>query len=179
MKNHRHYSIFDREKIVAFVVILAVALVIGVAIGVTVCHGEEPLATCWIMCKPGEGSRVEIRQKPDRESRSVGFLECGDWFLTDAEEKDGWIRAYGVGDGGGWIYLGYVVTEKPKMIMERYVCCAVNRVACRRWQAGPQIQGRAGWLYNGQTCEVFCMADGWAVTSRGYIKSEWLEVDPE
>ena len=85
--NHKHYSIFSKEKIAAFVVIMAIVLVIGIAVGVTVCRGEEPLAKCWIMCKPGEGSRVEIREKPDRGSKSVGFLECGDWFLTDAEEE--------------------------------------------------------------------------------------------
>ena len=35
------------------------------------------------------------------------------------------------------------------------------------------------WLVNGSTVEVFYTAEGWACTSRGYIKSEWLEVDPE
>lgn len=171
----KQYSIFDKEKIVAFVVILAVALVAGIAIGMTVCRGEEPLATCWIMCKPG--SRVTVRREPDKRSMETGYLECGDYFQTDGESRDGWIRCYGAGENG-WVYCGYVVTEKPVKIGERYICCAVKRVACRKWIGGPQVDGN-GWLKQGQNCEVYCMADGWAVTSRGYIKTEWLEVDPE
>ena len=77
---------------------------------------------------------------------------------------------------GGWVYLGYVVTEKPQVIGERYMCNAVKQVACRKWMGGPQVDQKP-WLKNGQTCEVFLMADGWAVTSRGYIRSEWLEFD--
>lgn len=32
------------------------------------------------------------------------------------------------------------------------------------------------WLTNGQFVDVFLMADGWAVTSRGYIRAEYLDV---
>lgn len=179
MKNHRHYSIFDREKIVAFVVILAVVLVIGVAIGVTVCHGEEPLATCYAMCRPG--SHVSVRMEPSKKSTETGFLDCGDSFQTDGESVNGWIRCYGAGEGG-WVYSGYVVTEKPQKVGARFVCTANKQVACRKWMSGPKIDERP-WLRHGQTVEVFVMADGWAVTSRGYIKSEFLdrywEEDPE
>ena len=69
--------------------------VIGVAIGAW-CFGEEALATCWVMCKPG--SRVEIRATPDKGGISEGWLECGDSFETDAETEDGWIHCIGVGD---------------------------------------------------------------------------------
>ena len=64
---------------------------------------------------------------------------------------------------------------------ENYVCVAKSRVACRRWVNGPQIEdnGRPRWLVNGSNVSVFYIAEGWAVTSRGYIQSEWLEVDPE
>ena len=69
------------------------------------------------------------------------------------------------------------MTEKPEKIGERYVCSAVKQVACRKWMGGPQVDQKP-WLKNGQFCEVFLMADGWAVTSRGYVKSEWLEASP-
>ena len=174
MKNHRHYSIFDREKVVAFIAIIALVIVATVALTVSLCKGEA-LATVWAMCKPG--SRVTVRMKPNKDSLETGYLECGDSFQTDGESVDGWIRCYGAGEGG-WVYCGYVVTEKPEKIGERYVCCAVRQVACRKWIGGPQVDKRP-WLRNGQNVEVFCMADGWAVTSRGYIRSEWLEADPE
>ena len=173
MNHRKHYSIFDREKIVAFVAILAVLIVATVAITLSVCKSEN-LATCWIMCKPG--SYVTIREKPNKNSAERGYLDSGDDFKTDGESVDGWIRCCDAGEGG-WVYCGYVVTEKPEQIGERYICVANKQAACRKWIGGPQVDGSA-WLKNGQFCEVFLMADGWAVTSRGYIRSEWLEVSP-
>ena len=108
-------------------------------------------------------------------------LECGDSFETDGENRNGWFRVMNRGECECFIYCGYVVTDEPKPIGENYVCVAKNRVACRRWVDGPQIEdnGRPRWLVNGSNVSVFYIAEGWAVTSRGYIQSEWLEVDPE
>ena len=46
-----------------------------------------------------------------------------------------------------------------------------------RWVDGPQV-ARSPWLRNGSSVQVFYIAGDWAVTSRGYIRTEWLEVDP-
>lgn len=171
--NRKHYSIFDKEKIVVFVLILVVALLIGAIIG-SYCRGEEPMATCWIMCKPG--SYVTVRSEPNKRGYERGYLDSGDSFQTDGESVDGWITC-GAGEGG-WVYSGYVVTEKPEKIGATYVCVAKKRVACRKWIGGPQVSTRP-WMNNGETCQVFLIADGWAVTSRGYIRSEWLELSAE
>lgn len=178
MKDHRHYSIFDREKIVAFIVLILVVAVAAFAIGMSA-RGENGLVKCWVLCSPAEGNRVIVRRAPGRNSQEVGSLKVGDWFLTDAESKNGFIKCYGIGEyGEGWIYSGFVVTEEPEAVFEQYVCVAKTRVAVRRWIGGPQVDGRK-WLNNGQNCTVFHEADGWACTSIGYIRSEWLEVDPE
>lgn len=139
----------------------------------------EQTLTCWVMCQPGD--HVNLRMEPTKDSKCVGWLECGDSFETDAGNKNGWIRVLNRGECECWIYCGYVVTEEPEAIGENYVCVARNRVACRRWVNGPQIEdnGRRRWVVNGSNVGVFYMAEGWAVTSRGYIQSEWLEVDPE
>ena len=156
---------------------LAAILVCGAVFQIALAKGraeaDAHLATVWVMCKPG--SRVEVRAEPSKKSASRGFLECGDSFQTDGESVDGWITCCGVGEGG-WVYCGYVVTEKPVKVGKKYMCNAAKQAACRKWMGGPQIDERP-WIKNGQTCEVFVMADGWAVTSRGYIRSEWLEVD--
>ena len=169
----KHYSIFDREKIFAFFLIIVIVFIIGAIIG-SYCFGEEPLATCWIMCKPG--SYVTIRSEPRKSAEVRGYLDSGDSFQTDGESIDGWITC--CSGEGGWVYTGYVVTEKPQVVGERYICAAKKQVACRKWMSGPQIDGKP-WLRNGEYVQVFLMADGWAVTNRGYIKSEWLDASPE
>ena len=39
--------------------------------------------TCWALCQPGD--HVNLRMEPKKDSKSVGFLECGDSFETDGE----------------------------------------------------------------------------------------------
>ena len=137
---------------------------------------EDATVRAYIMCTPG--STVNVRRTPDKQYQDVGFLECGDWFETDATSSKGFFRCYGVGDyGEGWIFNGYVVTEEPETVNEQYVVVANKRVACRRWINGPQISERP-WITNGTNVWVYCIADGWAVTSHGYVQAEWLEVDP-
>ena len=140
---------------------------------------EDSFVTCWVMCKPVEGNYVSIRRTPSRRSTEVGRLECGDWFETDSTDSDGWIRVYGIGEyGEGWIYCGYVVTEEPQMIGKQYRVASNGRVIIRKWMNGPKVDGK-GYLVNGSTVQVFCIADGWAMTNRGYIMAEFLEEDPE
>ena len=129
----------------------------------------------WVLCRPG--SQVNVRRTPDKRGEPVGYLEAGDWFRTNGESKNGYIRCYDIGEyGEGWIYCGYVVTEEPEEVFQKYMCVANKRVACRKWIGGPQ-NDKFAWLANGNDVDVFYIADGWACTSRGYIVAEWLEVD--
>ena len=175
MKHRNNYSIFDKEKILAMIALVVFVAIIGFVIGRSAGEGT---ATCWILCKPG--SQVYIRERADKGSKSVGWLEAGDPFETDGKTKSGFVHAVGIGEAGeGWIYSGYVVTDEPEKVGETYVCVAKKWVACRRWCGGPQIKGRQGWLHNGSTVQVFLRSEDWCITSRGYIRSEWLEPDPE
>jgi len=155
------------------------AAVVVAAVIIWAAQAEDVTITCWALCQPGD--RVNLRLEPDKGSREVGWLECGESFQTDGESRNGWIRVLDRGECECWIYCGYVVTEQPVKVCENYVCVAKNRVACRRWVDGPQIRinGRLSWLRNGTNVSVFWIAGDWAVTSRGYIQAEWLEVDPE
>lgn len=138
--------------------------------------GSASADTGWVFCKPGD--YVNIRREPDRKSELAGFLDVLEEFQTEWETRDGFVRVYGVGDGEGWIYAGFVSAEKPEEVMETYVCTAKRRVACRRWIDGPRIAGKVGWLKNGGNVTVYYRTSEWSVTSRGYIRSEWLEADP-
>ena len=169
---------YEKTRYLMIGVIVFLILVVGILWYCAERAGAEGrTATCWALCKPG--AQVMVRATPGKNGTVVGYLEAGDPFQTDGESKDGWIRAYGIGDGGGWVYSGYVATEKPQEVFDTYVCCAPNRAACRRWCGGPQIEGKTGWIYNGTDVQVFYWTEDWCVTSRGYIKSEWLEADPQ
>ena len=154
------------------------AALIVAAVIIFACRAEDVTTTCWALCKPGD--HVNLRIDPKKDSASVGWLECGDSFQTDGESINGWLRVLDAGECECWIYSGYVIEEQPEKIGENYVCVARDRVACRRWVDGPQIRinGHLSWLKNGSTVSVFYIAGDWAVTSRGYIRAEWLEVDP-
>ena len=175
MNHRKHYSIFDKEKIVAFIALIIILILIGFCIG-TYCHGESELTKCWIMCKPGD--YINVRRTPSTNSEIVGYLDPCDWFMTDLTSSNGFFRVYGIGEyGEGWVYCGYVTAEEPEQIFERYVCCAKTRVACRRWMNGPKVSSYP-WLTNLSEVDVFYIADGWACTNRGFIMAEYLEVSP-
>lgn len=166
-----------KQKILIIIVIAAVVMAAAYFTEMNACRAaaEDTLIRCWILCKPG--SRVTVRRTPDKRAMEVGQLEVGDWFMTDAVSSNGFIRAYGIGEyGEGWIYCGYVSTEEPKEVNGRFCCVAKKQVACRRWMDGPQTE--TPWLKNGSQVKVYWKTDEWAVTSRGYIRSEWLEADP-
>ena len=176
-----NYNTSGRKRTIIIVILAALAVAAGIICGIADSRAAEgQLAKCWILCKPG--TQVNVRRRPTTDSKSETQLDAGDEVLTDGETQNGWVRVYGVGeDGGGWVYVGYLSTEEPVKVGARYVCVAKKQAACRRWMNGPQIEnnGRKQWLKNGENVDVFLVGDGWAVTSRGYIQSEWLEVDPE
>ena len=174
---YRPYPAESRKKIHPVSIALRVILVavIIAAVVILACRAEDTTITCWALCQPGD--HVNLRIDPKKDSESVGWLECGDSFQTDGDNRNGWIHVLDAGDCDCWIYCGYVVTEQPEEINENYVVVARDKLACRRWVNGPQIESRK-WLKNGTNVQVFYIAEGWAVTNLGYMQTEWLEVDP-
>ena len=166
-------------KRIAFILLVALAIGAGWWIGTSECRAsEEKMLQCWALCKPGEGNQVWVRSSPHKGNNIDGWVEVGDSFYTDGKNSNGFLHVYGAGDAGeGWIYSGYVSTEEPVEVNEQYVCVALKRVACRRWIHGPQVENY-GWLTNGSNVFVYWMTSEWAITSKGFIQSEWLEVDP-
>ena len=176
MNHQKKYSIFAKEKIVAAIVLIALIIVATVALTVTFCKGEESLVKVYALCKPG--SQVIVRRTPSKNAMEVGYLEVGDSFMTDGTSSNGFIRCYGIGEyGEGWVFCGFVTEYEPEPVFQTYCCVAKTRVACRRWMNGPKTS--LPWLVNSSDVQVFYIAGDWACTSRGYIQSEWLEVDPQ
>lgn len=149
---------------------------LAAVIALTLIFGSASAQVCWVMCD----GYVNVRARPGKGSMSVGFLDACDDFETDGTVRNGFVLAQNVGEGGdNWIFAGYVSSEKPEAVNGRYVCTARTRAACRRWINGPRISGKAGWIYCGSNVRVYYRTSEWSVTNRGYIRSEWLEEDPE
>ena len=169
------------RKILLIVLAAAIlcAAVYHIAYGRIVARAEDTLITCWAMCMPGEGNYVTLRKGPSKDSEEIGRLDPCDSFKTDAVNRNGYIRVVGMTEHmEAWIYCGFVVTEEPRKVFCNYYNCSYGRVACRKWIRGPQVDG-ASWLAPLSDVTVFYEADGWAVTSRGYIQAEYLEEDPQ
>ena len=165
-----------KEKPHPISIALRVILILVIILSIfAITRAEDITTSCWVLCQPGD--HVNLRIDARKDSKNVGWLECGEEFQTDGTTRNGWIRVLDAGECECWIYSGYVVTEKPEKIYENYVVVARDKLACRRWVNGPQIEGRK-WIKNGREVTVFYMAEGWAVTNLGYMQSEWLEVDP-
>lgn len=176
MKHRKHYTT-SLSKRIALVFLAVVTACIGWWIGSNECRAaEEKPLTCWAMCKPG--SYVTIRRSPQKNAMQVGYLDPLDSFQTDGKTKNGYIHVIDVGNSEGWVHAGYVVTEEPEAAFEQYYCSSLSRVACRRWISGPRVENY-GWIVNGSTVQVFYRTEEWSCTSRGYIKSEFLERDPQ
>ena len=167
---HKKYTIFSREKIVAALLIAVVIFLIGAVVG-SYCFGEEPLATCYAFCKPG--STVIVRLDPSEGSGLAGRMDFGDEFKTDGESIDGWIRCIGIGEGG-WVYSAYASTSKPEKVGAWYFNASVKQVAIRRWPTGPMVEKKP-WLQPGETIQVLASDGEWAITTRGYVKADFIE----
>lgn len=157
--------------------IFLLALALAVTVFTENYHGiraraEDSTTTAWALCK----SYINIRLWPSKEATAVGFLDPCDSVEVDGRTKNGF--AHIVEPVDGWVYAGYLTFSEPKAIGQKYTVVARRRVAARRWVDGPQM-GTKPWLINGSEVQVLYMSEDWALTSRGYVKSEWLEVDPE
>ena len=130
-------------------------------------------STKFILCNPKVDNHVSIRRSPRKGSEETGQLYCGDSFITDGKIKNGYLHILGMTEyGEGWVHLGYVVEDKP--VIEK---CKASIAASGRVMSWRMINGKKNrWLNVGDEVKVFARSEEWAVTSRGYIRTKYLEV---
>lgn len=129
---------------------------------------------CWILCQPD--SCVTLRSGAGKNKPEFGACQCGDKLWTDNMIRNGFIHVLEVPaeESEGWISNRYVIMDKPEEMNQVMQIRADGRVACRKWIGGPV----KAWIMPGDQLTVWWMSESWAVTSRGYIKSEFLEAAP-
>lgn len=164
------------KRELAFLVagVFALGLFAGVALSCVVvlnaAQAEESIMPCWILCRPG--TEVLVREKAGRRAAVCGAVSCGAELMTDGREKGGYLHLVDVANetGEGWVYTGYVVYTEPEIVNEEREIVGGGRVACRKWIDGK----RTAWAKEGSTVTVYAAADGWAVTSKGFIQRRFI-----
>lgn len=131
--------------------------------------------TAWILCKPD--SFVFARRNPTKQALELGRLELGDKVTLTGKKKNGYAECSGLTFEfqSGWIHTGYLVYDKPEKDGGLYRNCAHGRTALRRWVDGP----RRAWASENTTFRVYARSAEWAVTSKGFIRVEFIEPEGE
>lgn len=154
--------------------IVLVALIISIsAITFAVAQdykADHPVTIdCWVLCQPD--SYVNVRESARKNSASIGQAYVGDKFQTDGKCSNGFLHVYcNMEQPDGWINIGYIVTDEPRQVNELWLVESNGRVACRKTIDG----SRRCWVVDGSTLTVYWMSDSWAVTDKGFIKSEFI-----
>lgn len=148
--------------------VLALLMMVVFLVGSAV--AEE---TYYVLCKPD--SFVYVREFPKKNSEEIGFLYYGDSVEVDGKKRNGYWHVVGVNteSGDGWVRKLYLDDDEPiQMTPQKYLVVSKGRLATRNGVKGK----RQGWLKPGSEIKVYGMNDEWAVTNKGYVKAEYLEV---
>lgn len=154
----------DVKRFVA--VILLLTAIFAAATGL--CDDYE----VFVLCNPK--TPVNVRISPKKGTQVVGWLDFGDSVWTDGKKRNGFLHVYGVGEAGeGWLFAGYTVKDEPEKLEKAWANVAASgRVMSYRWIGGKMKK----WLKVSQQVRVYAISEEWAYTSKGYVRSKYLEV---
>lgn len=149
--------------------LIALTLVLSVIYGGLTAVAED--RQVFIICNPE--SFVNVHRTPKMSSEKAGRLECGDDVLTDGKKKNGFLHVLNVTEyGEGWVYMGYVVDE-PVIKRTCYgIVAASGRAKARRYINGK----KNAWLDVGSEIKVLAYCESWAVTKKGFVDMNYLEL---
>lgn len=153
---------------------LGIALALVAVLVIVNCAGaasQKQTTTAWVICQPGDW--VYAREWPNRNGDGCGMLDTGYKVELDGKTKNGFAHCVDVAleQNECWVYAGYLVFDEPQWMNGAwYKIDANGRVAARKYIDGP----RRCWVVRGSTVQVFWMSEEWAVTMKGFIRSEYL-----
>lgn len=158
-------------ELVAIVVMLIGLTVAFLDLG----RGEEATVDAWVLVKPG--SYVNARGTPKKSQEEQGRLETGHLLHLDGETRNGYAHCVDMGleIEEGWVHTGYIVLDEPVWSGEWYTVESDGRVAVRKWIGGPVDV----WLKPSSRVQVFYWSEEWCLTTRGYVKTEYLVKEDE
>ena len=136
---------------------------------------EEDTEDIWILCS--SESFVCVREAPRKTSFAFGGATCGTRLQTDGEAKNKYIHVVNVPaeEASGWISSQYIVHSEPIRIDQGATVVSNGRLAARKG-----INGKVQyWLEPMSKVTVFWWTDEWCLTNKGYVATEFLELDGE
>lgn len=152
-----------RKRLMAL--ILLVVAILPYSMG----KAEDKLV--YVLCHPK--SYVNIRKSPLMKSEETGWLDCGDSVMTDGKRKNGFLHVFDITESGqGWVYAGYIVEDQPVIESGCYGAVCGSKVRARRNIGGKRV----GWLYEMTEVKIFARSEEWAVTDKGFVRTEYLDV---
>lgn len=150
---------------------IAILVILACLSSILPASGTE--AVYFIICNPN--SYVCVRNSPKKGNNEAGRFDCGDYVRSDGVKKNGYLHITEAMEGDGWIYAGNVVEDPPVIEKQKMRVNSNSNVICRRSVNGKKV----GILTNGDVVTVYARSNEWAVTDKGYIMTEFLEVDNE
>ena len=154
--------------LIAIVVFLAITLLNSISLA-----EDDELFTAYIICQKDD--YIHARMQPTKKSRSVGRFDGGDPVLTDGYVRNGFLRCYGFESGVAWVHTGYVVYDEPVKVDRSAYSISNGTLKARRYIGGKVINK----LKNLDEVKVIWWSDEWCVTSKGFIQTQYLELDGE
>lgn len=159
------------KTLLEIVLIIAIAILIILATRSISFADDDGTFTAWVICQPGDW--VNAREKPSRKSRECGFFEGGYPVETDGVIRNGFLRCYGFEVGEAWVHTGYVVYDEPKRVEIPAYSIARGRLAARKYIGGK----RRCWINENEDLVVYWISEEWCVTSKGFVRTEFLEME--
>lgn len=166
-----------KKLLIAAIELIILVLVIAGAICLieNVGLAEELYSEAYVICQPNDF--VNVRERPSSRSTIVGRYETGDKVLLDGKEKGGFshIVHTGLETEDAWICTAYLVADKPEWLNQSATVVSKGRLAARK-----NIDGkRRCWLQNGDSIRVYWFSNEWCVTDRGFVKTDFIDLDGE
>ena len=161
--------------IITILEILAIAAIIWFAIYIVQGFGlaEEWTGGKYVLCM----DRVNIRMSPNTKQDPIGWLEPGDVVYPDGKKRNGYLHCEipSIEAGEGWVHRGYLIDDEPEKVNQKGVIVGRGKVKVRKYVNGK----RTRWVKPGGEVRVFWWSEEWCLTSVGYIKTKFVELDGE
>ena len=159
--------------LIDILLIAAVVLLIKAIARAEYEQDEDGTYIAYVICMPGD--YLNIRPFPSTKHEATGWLEAGDMVYMDGRKKNGFVHCIGLSTeaGEGWVYAGYLVSEKPELVNSKAVIVSKGRLAARKYVNGK----RTRWLKPMAKVTVYYRTDEWSLTNCGYVRSEYLELE--